>query len=180
MKNKLFQVYTLMLLIVISSCSKKDDPDVPHPEELITRLVYDLTPTSGDDKKSVKLSFEDADGEGGKEPTITGGTLAVNTKYTVKISLFSKEEEITGEITEEDEAHQFFFETDIEGVKFEYKDKDGKGNPIGLASELTTPDKAGKGYIKVILKHEPKKPATNSKDAGGSTDVEVKFEVSIE
>ena len=61
---------------------------------------------------------------------------------------------------------------------------DADGNPIGLATTVTT-GAASTGEFTVILRHEPMKDAQGVKDgditnAGGETDIEVNFPVEIQ
>lgn len=178
---------SILLLLVVglltfSSCSK-DDPEVENEEELITTLNYTLKSSAGE---TVVLTFKDLDGDGGNAPEITGGTLKANTTYTGEMELRNDEEneDITEEIEEEDEDHQFFFDSNVAGVSVSYDDQDADGNPIGLKSTLKTGD-AGSGYLKVTLRHEPNKSGSGVKggnidNAGGETDIEVSFDISVE
>jgi len=92
----------------------------------------------------------------------------------------SPSENVTLEVAEEDEEHQFFF--DIEGalMNVDYADEDGNGNPLGINFTLTTGD-AGNGSMLITLKHEPKKPNDGTlADAGGETDIAQRFSVTVE
>jgi len=171
-------------LFVAASC-EKEDPEPPNTPEVISVLSYTLTPEGGGD--AVVFQFEDLDGDGGNAPTITNGTLTANTVYDGALTLFVEgeggRESLNPEIEEEDEEHQFFFQTDA-GVTVAYADMDADGNPIGLASKLTTTE-AGTGTMTIILHHEPMKSAegvasgdiTNSE---GSTDVEANFVLDVQ
>lgn len=184
-RNVLFFALVLCLSIVMTAC-EKDDPEIPNEEELITTVNYTLTPTDGG--MSVLVSFVDLDGDGGSAATITGGTLEANQTYTGSLELLNESEtpseDITAEIEEEDEDHQFFFSSDIAGLSFSYNDQDEDGNPVGLSSTVTTGD-AASGSITIVLKHEPVKSATGVSDgditnAGGETDIEVTFPIDVQ
>lgn len=175
-------LFVATLLFV--ACSK-NDPEIPNEEELITTLNYTLTSSSGN---TVLLSFVDLDGDGGTAPVITGGTLVANETYTGVLTLLNESEtpaeSITEEIEEEAEEHQFFFESSVTGLSIAYTDEDSNGNPIGLKSTLTT-GAANTGSITIILKHEPNKSASgvvggDVTNAGGETDIEVTFPISVE
>ena len=172
-------------MLFITSC-KKDDPIIENEEELITTLIYTLTPEAGGD--TIVLSFQDLDGDGGDTATITGGTLEANTIYNGSLVLLneleSPAEDITVEVQEEAEEHQFFFEITISGLSITYDDLDDNGNPIGLLSKITTTG-SGSGTIKVTLRHEPNKNAAGVStgditSAGGETDIEVTFNVVVQ
>lgn len=173
-------------LLFVTSCSK-DDPEVPNEEEVITTLTYTLTPQGGGN--AVVLSFKDLDGDGGNAPVISSpNTLAANTTYTGAIVLLneteSPAEDITEEIMEEDDEHQFFFSSTVGGLSVAYGDQDGDGNPVGLSTTLTT-GAAGSGNLTVTLRHEPNKGGAGVSggditNAGGETDIEVTFAVSVQ
>lgn len=192
MKN-IFQTKSLILtsvfisLISIMSCSDDpEDPIIENEEEVITTLTYTLTPSEGG--SAVVLSYQDLDGDGANEPTITNGTLSAETTYSGSMTLLneteSPAESITEEIEEEDADHQFFFETTVSGLSVAYADTDDDGNPVGLASTLTT-GSAGSGNLTVTLKHEPDKSASGVSDgvitnAGGETDISVTWTITVE
>ncbi|MGB1248628.1 MAG: hypothetical protein ACPG4Z_07060 [Chitinophagales bacterium] len=186
MTNKhLLFILAFSFILTTISC-EKDDPEIPNEEELITTLTYTLTPSSGGD--GVIMTFTDLDGDGGDAPVISGGTLAANTTYTGSLDLLNAletpAESITEEIEEEDEEHQFFFESTVADVNISYNDVDADGNPVGLSSTLTTGD-AADGNITITLRHEPNKTATGVStgditNAGGETDIEVTFPVDVQ
>lgn len=189
MKNKMKYFLALPLLAVVSLTScEKDDPEIPNEEELITTLIYTLTPEGGGD--AVVFRFEDLDGDGGAAPVITNGTLASNTNYTGQLVLLDESEweveDITEEIEEEAEEHQFFFRFSTESLSggFEYADTDANGNPIGLLTTFATGTPLT-STLTITLRHEPDKSATGVSDgditnAGGETDIEVTFDVTVQ
>lgn len=183
-KKLIYALLVACTLFVIPSCSP--DEELPNEEEVITEVIWTLSPQGGGDV--VTLTFLDADGEGGDNPVITGGTLAANTTYdgsiTLANTLESPAEDITAEIAEEDAEHQFFFSSSVAGVTISYADADGNSNPIGLENTVTTTD-AGQGTLGLILRHEPDKNASGVSDgditnAGGETDIEITFDVEIQ
>lgn len=171
---------------VLFSC-EKSDPVIPNEEELITTLRFTLVPAGGG--TPVIFSFRDLDGDGGNDPEITGGTLIANTGYTGSLQLLNELDQpvinITDEIEEEAEQHQFFFNVS-EGLNISvtYNDKDDGNNPVGLETIVMT-GTASTGQITLILKHEPDKSAQGVAEgditnAGGETDIEVQFNVSVQ
>ena len=182
MKLKKLSILFIIGFMSFSSC-KKDDPVVPNEEELITTLNYTLT-DSASIVPNVTLSFIDLDGDGGTAPTITNGVLIANTTYLGSLVLLNESEtpseNITTEIQEEDEEHQFFFVTNVDGVSVTYMDQDSLGNPIGLSTKLKT-EATGAGNLTITLKHEPTKPNNGTvANAGGETDIEVVFPISVQ
>ena len=175
----------LALPLLLTSCDK-DDPVIPNEEELITTVNYTLTSSDGQDV--VLLSFVDLDGDGENQPTIMGGTLSANTVYTGSIELLneaeSPAEDITLEIEEEDDEHQFFFQSTIPELVVSYNDQDDDGNPVGLNTNITTgaPDS---GSLTLTLRHEPVKDAAGVSagditNAQGSTDIEITFPIDVQ
>ena len=177
---------TLLAPIVFAAGCQPETPVVPHEEELITTVEIAFTSTDG----GVPLfwKYEDLDGDGGNEPVWTLDTLQMNTVYNAEITLWNKSEtpteELTGEILAEAQAHQFFFETDLDSVAISYNDLDVDGNPIGQKFILETAS-AQSGTFTLILKHEPDKFADGVANgqiglAGGETDVEIVFDLVVQ
>lgn len=185
MKRYSIVLFVAALSTIMISCDK-DDPTIPNPEELITTLTYTLTPVDGGD--DVVFSFQDLDGDGGDEPIIINGVLSQYTNYTGTLVLLNETESpvenITEEIIEEDEDHQFFFQSDLAGVFVTYTDKDEDDNPVGVNTILSS-GLAESGDFTIILRHEPSKDADGVADgiitnAGGETDIEVTFSLSVQ
>jgi len=183
-KSNLLFLLGLVICLASWSCDDDDDPKIENEEEVITTLNYTLTSASG----SATLSFVDLDGAGAMDPVITSGTLAANTTYQGTIELLnqsvSPEEDITEEVAEEDLEHQMFFSSNIAGLSVAYNDTDSEGNPLGLATTLTTGD-AGAGTLTITLRHEPNKSAEGVSDgnianASGETDIEVTFDLVVQ
>lgn len=174
-------VALLSLGLVTLSCDSDDDnPPAVNEEEVITTLTVTLT----EGTNTVTLQTRDLDGDGPDAPVITTGTLAANTTYAGAIVLLNETEtpadNITLEVAEEDDEHQFFFSTSGAITSTAYADEDGDGNPLGLSFTLTTGD-AGSGVLQITLRHEPKKPNDGTlADAGGETDIAQSFNVTVE
>ena len=191
MKKQIFLLPLLILSLVFSGCSDDDDhDDHSHPvneQEVITTI--EVTLTDGDN--TYVLTWEDLDGiDGPDEAVVTGGTMPAGT-YSGDIQLYNKtvdpsDEEyvVTTEILEEDEEHQFFFNT-INGLDATavYTDMDSEGNPIGQQFGLTA--NVSSGGLNVVLLHEPDKNAAGVPDgdmtnAGGETDVDITFPITVQ
>jgi hypothetical protein len=66
------------------------------------------------------------------------------------------------------------------GLTITKTDVDSGNNPLGLSTTVDT-GSAGTGSLTIVLKHEPKKPNNGTvADAGGQTDVEVTFDVTVQ
>jgi len=178
--------YLLVISLVFTSCSSDDDPAPVNEEEVITTMTVRLTPSAGGN--SITLQSRDLDGDGPGTPTVTvSGALAANTTYNGSIELLdetdlSDVENITEEVEEEDEEHQFFFASAIGTVA--YADMDADGNPVGLSFTLST-GAATTGAFTVTLRHEPMKDAAGVSsgditNAGGETDISETFTVVVQ
>jgi hypothetical protein len=181
--------------MALASC-KKEDPVTPGPggpppppleQELITTVRLTFTSTDGTEVK--EWLWRDLDGDGGDPPVIEAVPLTTGLVYAVSIQLLDESdpndvEDITEEIEEEDDEHQFFFIANNIDATIAYADADGDGNPIGLQS-IWTCGAPGLGTLTLILRHELDKDAPGVSDgditnAGGDTDVEITFPFRIE
>lgn len=175
----------LSLVLTLGSC-QKEDPTIPIDEEVITTLVYTLTPQGGG--TPVVFRFADPDGDGGDAPVTTNGVLQANTTYDGVVTLFNEiakpTENVHTEVMDEAEEHQMFYENTFSNAMIVYVDQDANGDDLGLKTTLTT-GLAEQATLTVILKHEPNKAAAgvaidNASPAGGETDIEVSFNVDIQ
>ena len=171
--------------LAFAACDDDDPILEENEEELITTVTLTLTPDGG---AFVTFSLIDLDGPGGVAPVTTSAPLAANTEYGFAIQLLNATEtppeNVTLEVAEEAEEHQFFFEVDGVDVDVAYGDTDSEGRPIGIVGTMTTND-AGTGTLTVTLRHEPAKDAAGVVDgditnAGGETDVEAEFDLVVE
>lgn len=169
--------------ILFNSCSDDDDaPEEIHEEEVITTITVTLTPEQGGE--AVTLQSRDLDGGGPDAPIITVGNLQANTVYNGEIELLNETEtpveNITEEVEEEGDDHQFIFVTSGSIASVDYTDQDEDGNPVGLEFSLTTGE-AGSANLAITLRHEPTKPNDGSlNDAGGETDIAQSFDLVVE
>lgn len=184
MKKYLF-LFSSLVIMSLTSCSS-DDPEIVNEEELITTLKVTLTPNEGGE--TVILEYKDLDGDGPNDPetTITGNLVA-NKTYTGVTQVLneteSPAEDITLEVEEEGDEHQFFYIFSNSIATVNYTDVDKNGRPIGINFTFTTTS-AQIGNLTVILRHEPNKAASgvsegNITNAGGETDVEANFSLTI-
>jgi hypothetical protein len=185
-KNKWMAMMAVVGMFVFSSCDN-DDPEPENETEVITRMEVKFT-NNADATNVVFARFNDLDGPGGVEPTLTHPSLRPGATYTVTIELFNdlEGEDITKEILEEADEHQFFFiQTNSVFSTIEYLDQDKNGRPLGLRNRFVTRGTAGNGTLRIVLRHEPNKAlpdviAGNIANAGGDTDIDVTFNVTIQ
>jgi len=188
-KNILVALSAMAITLFSISCSSDDDdPEPVNEEEVITTMTVTLDPQSGG--TDITLRTRDLDGDGPNAPVITvSGPLTAGETYDGSIELLneteSPAEDITEEIEEEDDEHQFFYQiTGGLDVTTSYDDQDDDGNPIGLEFTLVAGG-ASTGNLIVTLRHEPDKDASGVSDgdianAGGETDITTSFQVEVQ
>lgn len=185
MKNLKFLTLVFLLTLFTTACSDDDDviPTPVNEDEVITTLTVTLSPIGmGSD---VILKTQDLDGNGPDLPVVTvSGSLIPGITYSGVIELLNETEDpaedITEEVKEEDDEHQFFY-TIGEGLDLTttYTSFDGDGNPLGTEFTIDT-GAASTGNLTFTLRHEPTKPNMGLSSAGGETDIEARFNVTIE
>jgi len=189
MKKIKFLSLSLVATLFFASCSNDDSPaGAVNEEEVITTL----TATLNGGGQVITLKSQDLDGaEGPAAPVVTvSGNLAANTTYSGSLDLLneaaSPAESITEEILEEADEHQFFFTVSNSLGSFAYAvPNDENGHPVGLNFTFTTGTTTGTGTLTIILRHEPNKSAEgvasgNIANAGGETDIQVSFPITVQ
>ncbi|MBD3724793.1 MAG: type 1 periplasmic binding fold superfamily protein [Flavobacteriaceae bacterium] len=168
-----------LLVFTLFSCSDDDSAPV-NEEEVITTVTITLDNGSN----VVTLKSQDLDGDGPNAPVITvSGNLDANSTYLGSVEFLNELENPAEDITEEGVEHQIFYQLTNSLGSFTYDDVDDNGDPIGVEFTLVTGN-AGTGTLTVTLRHEPNKEASGVSDgditnAGGSTDAEVSFPITV-
>ncbi len=194
---KTFKLFTVLFIATLffNSCSKDDTiftptiptfPQVINDEEVITTMEVTLTPTPNSMGATVvTLKTQDLDGDGPNAPVVTvSGNLVNGVNYNGKIELLneteSPAENITEEVEEESDEHQFFytFAGGLDAIAT-CTNFDDNNNNLGTEFTLTT-NSASTGTLTFTLRHEPTKPNTGLADAGGETDIAATFNVTIQ
>jgi hypothetical protein len=188
MKHFRISVLALTTMAIFSSCSDDDATVMPvNEEEVITTVTAILTPVGGGN--AVTLTSRDLDGDGPNDPVNTiSGTITAGTTYngTVRFlnELANPAEDISLEIEQEGDEHQIFFVQTGNLGTFTYTDTDVNGKPVGLEFKYSTAASPATGLLQIVLRHEPNKDGNGVSggsitNAGGSTDAEVKFSISV-
>ncbi|MBP6303077.1 MAG: hypothetical protein KBB37_05955 [Bacteroidia bacterium] len=178
----------IVISSVFYSCKDKDkDPSDPapiNPQELITTVKLILTDAS-DSNNTFTLQWKDADGPGALAPVIDTLLLDTSKTYNAVVSVLdetkSPVDDITKEIKEEAEAHQFFYtlSSNLSGrVSITRTDKDLNNLPVGLEIQLsTTAGTSVQGTMNVVLSHYDGVPKTASPSA--ESDIDITFPVRL-
>ena len=192
--------FLIVVIPVFFACEGHDD-DVNSPIEPETELITDLRITliNPATQDTVLAVFSDPDGPGGIPPTVTPLILhytGENDKYFARIEVLDSSnpndvEQITPEIQEEADMHQFFYipnaeANEVVGVSYDPEEaKDSNGRPVGISSiwqlsGLTNQNEK----VTIVLRHQPNKGGVGVSEgditnAGGETDIEVTFQLQI-
>lgn len=194
MKKNLLAYAALGLLLPVAGIGCGDDDEMPmmndngnQDTETITRVQLTFTPAAGGGTPVI-AEFNDPDGPGGNAPTqFDPINLALDTTYTLTIVLEDTTdpddiEDITAEIMEEDDEHQFFFLGSAVGaqVMVNITDTDAGNLPVGLTSEVQAV-MTGNGIFNVILAHLPDglKTATANENSGDQ-DINLEFQLTVQ
>jgi len=182
------------------SCSS-DDPEFEVDQELITDVTLIFTEvdaTGALTQNTFSVTATDPEGlELGNQPVIQAITgLEPGKRYRLDITLFNSidNENITEEIVEDADDHQFFFLGSAfigpnDFLSYEYADADQNGNPIGLFGYVNVSPAPGtnNGQFRLVLRHDLDKNFagisdsgfTNFVAAGGETDLDITFPVTL-
>ncbi|MEM7374836.1 MAG: T9SS type A sorting domain-containing protein [Bacteroidota bacterium] len=172
------------------------DPNAPpceNEEEIITDVTLIFAPVAGTD--TVFATANDPDGPGPLDLTVSGPiSLIENTEYELSIELFNsiEMEDITMEIMEEDDEHQFFFawsdgvfsnpsgdgNIDDRDDPVNYNDMDVNMLPLGLSTQwMTSSTMSMSDTFRVVLKHQPGIKSSTSTVNDGDTDIDLTFDI---
>jgi hypothetical protein len=189
--NKQLKFYGIAFLAAtaFSSCNN-DEATAVNEEELITSITAIYTPVGGGN--AITLQYKDLDGDGPNAAVITVSSPFAQSKtyngaVTFKNEAVNPLVDITPEIIAEGVDHQLFYQKTGTLNAFTYgtaaSNLDTNGKPVGLQSVFMTTGVAT-GNLKITLRHEPNKSAANVAsgeitNAGGATDAEVTFPISV-
>jgi hypothetical protein len=201
-------IFTSILAIAMqfTGC-KKDDPQPEDVPELITKVTLTFTPSGGG--TPVVVTATDPDGEGVQDIKVDGPINLMPAKtYVLTIGLINglakptdAAYNITGEVEEESDEHQFFFawtnntfsnpagdgnidnRADAVNYTGAANSIDKNKRPLGLTTTWTTAPLAGTaaitGTFKVLLKHQPNLKSDTSDSKTGETDLELTFTLNV-
>ena len=180
-----YMVY-LVLAIGLLACNGEDENIETADKRLITDITFVLGTSGGN--PDVVMTYSDPDGLGGSDPVVTGGTLVANTIYFGTLDMTNNAQspplDVDEDINSNKEDNQVFFSVSGIDLSINYADADGNGNPIGLFTALMSGG-PGTGSITISVQRGLNKFGTGVSDgnianAGGTTDVQVTFPVSIQ
>ncbi|MDZ7268889.1 MAG: hypothetical protein ONB48_14235 [candidate division KSB1 bacterium] len=182
-------LFMLPLLLMWWGCEKDPaSPEEDNEQELITKVV--LTLTESGSGSTVTATYNDPDGPGGMAPTIGSLTVKAGSTYAGTIEVFDETKtpavNLTDEIKEEADAHQFFYtpQGELAGrLVVTITDKDSKNLPLGLVFHVTVtagPPVTGSATnsLNVVLSHYDK-DTKNGRDRSDESDIDINVPVGI-
>ncbi|MCS6991755.1 MAG: hypothetical protein NZL95_07825 [Chitinophagales bacterium] len=172
------QFAVILLFLIAVACRDENPPPPAHPSEVITTVQLKFSSVD-DPSEEFWVVFSDPDGIGGNPPVRFDSIRLKSTKtYECEITLIDESHtpahDLTHEIEQEADDHQFYFLPSGVDVVVTYADADSKGRPIGLKS-LWQCGAAGQGTMTLILKHKPGLKGDSDPPTVGDTDIEVAF-----
>lgn len=166
-------------------------PECENEEEVIDKVTLTFTPEGGG--SPVVAIATDPDGPGPQDLQVEDINLIESTTYELAITAENtiEGEDITEEIEEEDEEHQFYFawtgdiftdptgdgNIDNSNDPVNYNDQDENGLPVGLSTTWTTNVNMSAGTFRVALKHQPDIKSNTSTFEDGGTDLDITWNV---
>ena len=175
---------TLLAVVVavaaFTGCDSTEPGDGPGEQEFITLVRLNMTDDSGN---AVAATASDPDGDG-VNIQITPLSLVAGRTYTGTITLRDdiNGEDVTAEVAEEADEHQFFYTPEggaVGRLTVTITDRDANNLPVGLEYRIVvSPGAAASGILNVVLSHygdEAKDGTRRSTD----TDVDLDFPVTI-
>lgn len=186
-------VYTMALLALSFTACESDDPVIENDGEVITDVILnfqELDATGNLVGAVTTFSASDPQGiEVGATPTIDDVTLTKGKTYQLNIEVRNsiENEDITEEILEEADEHQFFFlgTAFVGSPVLTYQYDDLSGELIGVQGIVTVAASPGfnTANMRIVLRHDLDKNfpgATNPSfenfvQAGGESDLDITF-----
>ena len=172
--TKYMSLFALSASLFACSDVEKAGDDHHHHHEVITTITLSLTSEAG---STEDFSWTDVELDG--SPIIDDVVLTEGMNYTLSVSLLNEQEDpaedITEEISDEADEHQFFFTgSGVEGpatgdnanalVEHAYADSDPNGLPLGMDNELHVL-MTGSSEMEVTLRHMPLEDGNTIKNA---------------
>ncbi|MEB2778064.1 hypothetical protein SYJ56_22315 [Algoriphagus sp. D3-2-R+10] len=195
--NKLYLIALAVVSFAFSSCDS-EDPVPENDGELITdvTLTFQEIDESGNAVGSA-FDFTASDSEGieiGSAPDVETVTLTKGKTYQMSIEVYNSiaEEDITEEIQEESDEHQFYFlgSAFVGSPIMSYEYDDEGGISLGLKGIVTVDENpvSNNANMQILLRHDLDKnfPGASNPNfveyaqAGGESDLDITFPVVVE
>jgi hypothetical protein len=174
----------VLAVLVISGCSETSNgPDNQVDHEIVTTVTFTLRPTTGGADTLVYV-WEDIDGVGGNSPNrIDTMRLKSGVLYSCSVKLENRSVsptiDITSEIEEQLDNHQFLYTMPAQLGTVTILDKDSRSLPVGLVFELQSTNEPAPvaGTFTMSLYHYERSTDKVAGVPGSETDVSIELPV---
>lgn len=175
-------LFAAVATLSFNACKDKDnDDDHDDENELITTAKITFTHSVSGTAQTFTWSQP-----GGPGTAITVDTIRLHpdSLYQAAVTLLDESKnpvsDITEEIKELQDEHQFFYTSGTGRLIISNLDKDSKNLPLGLNfSAQTSTNGNVNGTLKVVLKHYTSAAPKSTDPQAGSTDLDITFPVII-
>jgi hypothetical protein len=175
----------LSLSLLLTACDSTDPGEEGAGEE---EVISNVTITLENEADNSTITAEAVFDEAGVVQSTETLTLTAGATYAGTIALRDRfaGENITEEIDEERDEHQFFYvpQGDVsDAFTIAITDTDSNDNPVGLEFTVSVADDAsGSGDLRVVLGHYDERPkaADETVDDTPETDIDFTYPVTIE
>lgn len=187
MKTTVFLVSALILgALIMGGCSETSPgPDNQVDHDVVTTVTFTLRPTTGGTDSLVYV-WEDIDGVGGNGPNrIDTMKLKAGVLYSCSVKLenrsVSPTMDITSEIEEQLDNHQFIYTLPVQYGTVTILDKDSRNLPVGLNFDLqsTTDAELALSTFMMSLYHYENATDKVAGVPGSETDVSIEMPVRV-
>lgn len=186
--------YALIVSLFVFTACEPEEPVVENDGEVITDVTLNFTELDASGNPvGTPISFKASDPEGievGASPVVQTVSLMKGKTYRLDIEVFNaiENEDITEEILEEADEHQFYFLGSAfvgSSAPLTYVYDDESGDLIGVRGIVTVASSPGfnNAQMRIVLRHDLDKnyPGANNPNfenfvmAGGETDLDITF-----
>jgi hypothetical protein len=192
-KSKKIFLYAMAFAAFGFTACESDDPEPENDGEVITDVILNFQELNAAGTPTGAItSFKASDPQGievGATPTIQNVTLTKGKTYQMKIEVRNsiENEDITAEILEEADEHQFYFlgTAFVGSNALTYTYADPSGKLIGVVGKVVVAQSPGfnNANMRIVLRHDLDKSfpgATNPNfenfvQAGGESDLDITF-----
>ncbi len=199
MKNlRKLPIYLVSLGVLGFAACESEDPVIENDGEVITDVTLNFQELDeAGEPVGLSFAFSASDDEGievGESPTIQTVNLETGKTYEMTITVFNsiENEDITDEILEEADEHQFYFlgSAFVGSAPLTYTYADDSGELIGVKGNVAVAQSPGfnSAQMRIVLRHDLDKNypgASNPNfetfvEAGGETDLDISFPLVLE
>jgi hypothetical protein len=189
MQIRIFSLPSVLLLapaLLVTACDSTDPgEDGAGEEEVISNVTISLENTIDNSTVTAEAVFDEA----GVKQSADTLRLVAGATYEGSITLRNRfeNEDITAEIDDERDEHQFFYELLGElanAASVTITDTDSNGYPVGLAFSMTVAPVPGErqGDLRVVLGHYDERPkgANETINDIPETDIDFTYPAAVE